>query len=46
MYANYVIDDNTVYEIDEDCIQENNKCFEQAERCDIEQKQVTFSAYI
>lgn len=46
MYANYIIDENTVYEIDDECIQENNKCLEKTGKFDIEKEQVTFSAYI
>ena len=46
MYSNYIIDDNTVYEIDQDCAQNNNKLLEPSGKIDIEQEQVTFSAYI
>lgn len=46
MHSNYIIDDNTVYEIDEGCSKNNNKFVEQSEKIDIEKEQVTFSAYI
>jgi len=46
MHSNYIIDDNTVYEIDEECSKNNNKILEQPSKIDIEQEQVTFSAYI
>ena len=46
MNSNYIIEDNTVYEIDEDCSKNNNKLVEPVGILDIEQEQVTFSAYI
>jgi len=46
MNSNYIIDDNTVYEIDEECAQNNNRLLEPPSKIDIEQEQVTFSAYI
>jgi len=46
MNSNYIIDDNTVYEIDEECSQNNNKLVMPSGKIDIEQEQVTFSAYI
>ena len=46
MHSNYIIDGNTVYEIDEECLQNNNKSVESSSKSDIEHEQVTFSAYI
>ena len=46
MHSNYIIDDNTVYEIDEECSKKNIKLMEQSVKKDFEQEQVTFSAYI
>ena len=46
MSSNYIIEDNTVYEIDEECSKNRNKLLEQSGLMDIEQEQVTFSAYI
>lgn len=46
MYANYIIDDNSVYEIDDECSQNKNKNLKQSDKTEIEQEQVTFSAYI
>jgi len=46
MSSNYIIEENTVYEIDEDCARKNNKLLEQSAKIDFEQEQVTFSAYI
>jgi len=46
MNSNYIIEDNTVYEIDEECSKRNNKLLEQSGLKEIEQEQVTFSAYI
>ena len=46
MNSNYIIEDNTVYEIDEECSQNNNKLVEPIGILDIEQEQVTFSVYI
>lgn len=46
MSSNYIIEDNTVYEIDEECSKRNNKLLEQSGLKEIEQEQVTFSAYI
>lgn len=46
MYANYIIDDNSVYEIDDECSQNNKNIIKQSDKTEIEQEQVTFSAYI